>query len=99
MVYHDGVVLECLLVEGQQSAFECGQRIAVVGDAAVVIAVDAVNLVSIVKSQHALDGLALADAWQVEGRMSAYLEVHLASIGVVYVPYYVHLIVHQLVGY
>ena len=34
MVDDDGVVLKGLFIKGQQSAFECWQRIAVVGDAA-----------------------------------------------------------------
>ena len=99
VVDDDGIVLECLLVEGQQSAFECRQRIAVVGDAAFVVAVDAVNLVGVVEAQHALDRFALADTRQIESRMCANLEVHLTGVSIVYMPYYVYLIVHQLVGY
>ena len=98
MVDDDGVVLKGLFIKGQQSAFECWQRIAVVGDAAVVIAVDALNLVGVVEAQHALDGFAFADARQVEGWMCANLEVHLTSVRIVYVPDYVYLIVNQLVG-
>ena len=98
LVDDDGVVLECLLGEGHQSSLERGQRIAVGGDAAFVVAVDAVDRIGVVEAQHALHRLALGHAGQVEGWMSTYLEVNLTLVGVVNMPDDVHLVAHELVG-
>ena len=97
LVDDNRVVLEALLIESPKSAVASLQFVAVVGDASVVIAVDALNLVAAVEAQTALDRLALLHSRQVECGVSANLEVYLACVGVMNMPDDVYLVLHELV--